>query len=292
MGGIFDEEAKREGLKLADQAGLLPVSAGDSVFEAISGVSARIDAVLEHNVPQPPEALHLADQIQAALRSKGFIDEVKALDRLLGVALMELHKAKRDDVAKLLDDPLSTETRNTRRNLGVLTVLAVLVGFAGKAPDSFLGLGMTTFPKWAFPLVLYVVVVYEFVGFTLYLNADLERRGIHSVAAQDDRDRLLKLLAAFEKRQDALTKFMSGDVAAELLRGNGKVEEAGSVVPRCATLAAHWRKDAAEFDREFGIQWRRRWWDEYMPFALVVVAHISLISLIPFLRLWVWELFH
>lgn len=288
-----DEVSKEayEAFKRSPSSNLYPVSAGEDIFAAVIGVSARVDAVLEHDVAQPAES-DLRDVIDGAVRSGAFVDTAKALDRLLDVAIGEMHSAKRDDVVKLLADPLTTETRNTRRNLGLLTVLAVLVGFAGKAPDSLLGLGMASFPKWAFPLVLAVVTAYEFVAFVLYLGNDLESRRIHSDAARHDRDRLLTTLPDFERRERALTSFMSGSVAAELLRGTGNADWAANLAPKCSTLASQWRKDVSAFDREFRVQWRRRWWDVYMPGAHMVVSTLALLSLVPPLRLWLWKLFN
>ena len=111
-----------------------PVSVGEDILGAMDAVNAEIGRVLGHNtVAVETDENGLQRKIHDALRSHDFVNSLRTLDRHLVVALSQLWKAEREDVLKLLEDPLSTETRNTRRNLGVLTVLAALVGLAGKA---------------------------------------------------------------------------------------------------------------------------------------------------------------
>lgn len=258
-----------------------PVTSGPTIVESMRTVCEQIDKVQGHNVVTvETDANGLRHKIDEAVRAQDFINSLRSLDRILDVALDELWKASREDLLRLLEDPLSSETRSTRRNLGVLTVLAALTGAAGKPPDSLLGFRIVSFPHWVFPIVLACVISYEFVAFRLYLRADLERRKIQSEAAGADHGKLQRGLFDFEKRARGLMAFMSSSLAKGMLNGMGEVPERTTVLDKCSQLRSHWRKDVSAFDTEFRVQRSRRGWDEHVPVALFMVSALSLLSML------------
>jgi hypothetical protein len=184
---------------------------------------------------------------------------------MMRLALVAGHKPGHEDLLALLEDPLSSETRATRRNLGLLTALAVLLGTAGRAPITFLGFGLDKLNGWEFPAVVAASVVYEFVAFRLYIGADVARKKIQLERAARDRNALHAELEKYRAAKATLLGFVSPEHTA---------------IGRFSELEEMWRDEITAFDLEFSIQQRRRWWDVHMPTALFALSLIALSSML------------
>jgi len=268
---------------------LHPVTVGEDIISTIRIVSADIvKLVVEHDERQavtvvgsgvPDKEDDVLEGLVELQKRKNLVSALGSLRGVLELAVSVGNKAGRDDLLELLEDPLSGETRNTRRNVGALSVLAILVAFAGKAPDSFLGFGISKFQGWEFPLLLALVLAFEFVAFSLYLRADLARRKIQRERVALFREELRKEFDRFVKYRDGLSEFLERERRSidEAIERGGDRDIITKVLKLCLALTATWYLDIKAFDAEFGIETSRRRWDQHVPKALFAISFSSLV---------------
>jgi hypothetical protein len=202
---------------------------------------------------------------------------VKALNGVaekLEIAAKQSARLKQDDMLKLLEDPLSSETRTTRRNVGGLCALCVLLGAGGHVPKSMLGVSLEGFPGWVIPCLLGAVIAYEYVAFRMYVEADVARRRIVEQNARIYRQFLEMYLKSFKERMPWIDKmFVKADTSL--------LDETERQASRNVEFLTHfWGNQIEEFGVEFELQKRRRRWDKHVPTVLLVVALLALLSML------------
>jgi hypothetical protein len=179
-------------------------------------------------------------------------------------------KPEKKEVVELLRDPLSSETRTTRRNVGALSVLAVTMGIVGEAPTKIPGIELAVGShRWLFPVLLGVVLTYEFIAFRLYLKSDMTRRAILRDASQGYVAALQKGLIAMQTSMEAflgMATKLSGDTALR-----------DSIKDAWLALARSWNGERGRLEREMKVENSRRWWDENVPSLVYGAALLAVL---------------
>jgi hypothetical protein len=181
-------------------------------------------------------------------------------------------RPERKDVAELLKDPLGTETRATRRNVGVLTVLAVVMGIVGKAPGKVPGAEIAIDShQWLFPMLLAAVIAYEFNAFRIYVRSDMVRRGLTELQASSYLVTLKQELATMGEWR---VKF--GVMASRLREEKGEALIA-AIDKEWEMIGLKWRRESEDLEGELNVEDGRRRWDLHPPLVLTVLSFFALV---------------
>jgi hypothetical protein len=166
----------------------------------------------------------------------------------------------RTELVRLLDDPLSSNTRGARRNTLVAASVLFLIGATRTPPAKVPGfeLDLTGHP-WIIAALVLGVAAYQGASFILYARTDAVR------------------LAIAGENVEAQRKALASNVSSidEAVRTLNLLETPGGVADALANWLDHAKAELARLGREWTTIGHQRAWDLWMPAPFVVVALLT-----------------
>jgi hypothetical protein len=159
----------------------------------------------------------------------------------------------RQEMLRVLEDPLAPETRVTRRNLSAVIGLAFVVVATGETPTRIPGFEISLAAQRPAVIgLLCVLLVYQLIAFLIYVNTDVARRRAATAQVNGDASRLRTAFATVERLMPVADEADYGDSVKRWL--------------------AHAKSEARAFGLERHTAKARVLWDIAVPAALGLVA--------------------